>query len=289
MTTAAYTKPERIDLRTRAEYDEKWVQKIVAADPAVLGLGNLALLDQERRQPQGGRLDLLLQEREATNRYEVELQLGPTDESHIIRTIEYWDVERRRFPQYDHCAVLVAEQVTSRFLNVISLFNGALPLIAIQMQAFAVGEHVTLVFTTVLDKMVRGLADEDEATAPTDRADWEAQSSKKVVSLVDDLLDLIRQFDESLELKYTKFYIGLARHGRPFNVVKFRPRKNHIILELQIPKDNALDKKIDETDLETLDHRRGMYRLRVTKEDIAANADFLTKLMNMAHARRTGP
>ena len=30
---------------------------------------------------------------------------------------EYWDIERRRYPQYDHCAVLIAEDITSRFLN----------------------------------------------------------------------------------------------------------------------------------------------------------------------------
>jgi hypothetical protein len=35
-------------------------------------------------------------------RYEVELQLGRSDESHIIGTIEYWDLERKpktTFPQ----------------------------------------------------------------------------------------------------------------------------------------------------------------------------------------------
>ncbi len=65
-------------------------------------------------------LDLLLQDPDTNRRYEVELQLGPTDESHIIRTIECWDIERKRYPQYDHCAVIVAEDITSRFLNVIS-------------------------------------------------------------------------------------------------------------------------------------------------------------------------
>ncbi len=38
-----------------------------------------------------GRLDLLLQDANQ-RRYEVEIQLGATDESHIIRTIEYWDI-----------------------------------------------------------------------------------------------------------------------------------------------------------------------------------------------------
>ena len=63
----------------------------------------------------------------------VEIMLGATDPSHIIRTIEYWDSERKRYPQFDHCAVIVAEEITGRFMNVISLFNGAIPLIALQI------------------------------------------------------------------------------------------------------------------------------------------------------------
>ena len=66
------------------------------------------------------------------------------DESHIIRTIEYWDIERRRYPQYDHIAVIVAEDVTSRFLNVISLFNGSIPLMAIQIKGIEVNGAFTL-------------------------------------------------------------------------------------------------------------------------------------------------
>jgi hypothetical protein len=57
-------------------------------------------------------------------------RLGMTDESHIIRTVEYWDTERRRWPQYEHVAVIVAEEITGRFFNVISLFNGFIPIIA---------------------------------------------------------------------------------------------------------------------------------------------------------------
>jgi hypothetical protein len=34
-------------------------------------------------------LDLLLADQDLTTRYEVEIQLGATDASHIIRTIEY--------------------------------------------------------------------------------------------------------------------------------------------------------------------------------------------------------
>src|SRR3954471_20808464 len=155
-----FVKPERLVLKGHAELNERWVQARIAEDPSLLGLGELVLRDKERMQPRAGRLDLLLQEPEGDRRYEVELQLGNTDESHIIRTIEYWDVERKRYPQYDHCAVIVAEDITARFLNVISMFNGTIPLIAIQMNALRVGDKVALVFTKVLDELRLGRVDE---------------------------------------------------------------------------------------------------------------------------------
>lgn len=57
---------------------------------------------------------------------------------------------------------------------------------AIQMQAYEVGEHITLVFTKVLDEMQRGLVDEDEdaISAPTDRAYWEREKGTPRRSLL---------------------------------------------------------------------------------------------------------
>lgn len=113
----------KLDMRREPGISERWVHERILDDPTVLELGEVDVRDTERRQPSAGRLDLLLQDPELGTRYELELQLGPTDESHIIRTIEYWDNERRRYPQYEHVAVLVAEQITARFFNVISLLN----------------------------------------------------------------------------------------------------------------------------------------------------------------------
>ena len=100
------------------------MQSLIAADPAILGLGDLVLRDKERIQPRAGRLDLLLQDAEK-RRYEVEVQLGPTDEAHIIRTIEYWDIERKRYPQYEHCAVLVSEAPPATARGHLPLVNTA--------------------------------------------------------------------------------------------------------------------------------------------------------------------
>lgn len=286
-----YTAHEKFSLKNHPEFTEKWVQDLIGNDPSILGLGDLVMRDRERIQPRAGRLDLLLQDPETKRRYEVELQLGETDEAHIIRTIEYWEIERKRYPQYDHCAVLIAEDITSRFLNVVSLFNGSIPLIAIQMQALKVAGNVTLVFTTVMDELSRGYVDEDEdaESAPTDRSYWEKRGSKGTVALADQLLALIKDLDPSLELKYNKFYIGLSKGGEPYNFVTFRPKKNFLNFELKMPQSEGVDQEIDDAGLETLDYNKrwGLYRLRLSPEDIKLKANILQDLIKTAYQRRT--
>ena len=135
-----YKKLKTVSLKNHPDYNEVWLQEAIAAEPAILGLGPLILKDRERTHIGAGRLDMLLQGEDGSDRYEVEIQLGASDESHIIRTIEYWDRERKVYPQYEHTAVIVAEDITSRFLNVISLFNGHIPIVAIQVTAVETGD-----------------------------------------------------------------------------------------------------------------------------------------------------
>lgn len=286
----SYLKPERLTLKAHPELNERWVQDRIAEDPSILGLGDLVLRDKERIQPRAGRLDLLLQDLESVRRYEVEIQLGATDETHIIRTIEYWDIERKRYPQYDHCAVLIAENITSRFLNVISLFNGTMPLVAIQMQAIKLGDFTSLVFTTVMDELTRGLVDEDEdaAAAPGDRAYWEKQGTKATVGIADALLDIVHQFDPALALKYNKAYIGLTKDGRPNNFVIFRPLKRGLLLEVKLKQTDDVDGRIDAAGIETLsyDTRWGNYRLRLTQDDPKTHEALLRELIGLARESR---
>lgn len=284
-----FTRSERIYLKLHPELNEKWVQDLIVSDPSILGMGELVLRDKERIQPRAGRLDLLLQDPETKRRYEVEIQLGPTDEAHIIRTIEYWDIERKRYPQYEHCAVIIAEDIISRFLNVVALFNGSIPLIALQMQALKVGNHTTLVFTKVMDELSRGVVDEDEdaEAVPTDRAYWEKRGTKATVQLADELLAITREIDPSLELKYNKFYIGLSKGGQPFNFAIFRPRKSSIIVKL--PRAEEIDTKIDQAGIEALEYatRWGQYRLSLRKNDIVKSRELLKELMQTAYQNRS--
>jgi hypothetical protein len=48
------------------------------------------------------------------------------------------------------------------------------------MNAFQLGENISLLFTTVLDELPLGLIDEDEEVAEvTNRAFWEQRTTKK--------------------------------------------------------------------------------------------------------------
>jgi hypothetical protein len=286
-----FTRSERLSLKLHPNLNENWVQQLIADDPTILGLGELVLRDKERIQPRAGRLDLLLQDPDTKRRYEVEVQLGATDEAHIIRTIEYWDIERKRYPQYEHCAVLVAEDITSRFLNVMALFNGTIPLIALQMQALKVGDHTTLVFTKVMDELSRGLVDEDEdaEAAPTDRAYWESRGTKETVQFADELLKIVRETDPSLELKYNKFYIGLSKEGQPFNFAIFKPRKSAIMAIIFLPRTDELDAKIDQAGIEALDYdaRSEAYRLTLRKDDLTKHRALLKELLQPAYQSRS--
>ena len=144
-----------------------------------------------------------MEDEDADVRYEVEIQLGATDETHIIRTLEYWDIERKRYPGCDHVAVIVAEEITSRFYNVISLFNSAIPLIALKMTAIENQEgSIGVVNTKVLDLAATPQLEEDEPSEQTDRNYWEKQSSKKVLQSIDHTLGLIQQFEPKAQLSY---------------------------------------------------------------------------------------
>ena len=132
-------------------YTESWLQEQIEKDPGILGLGELELVKREKLQSSGGRLDFQLTDPEDNSMYEVEVMLGATDESHIIRTIEYWDLEKRRLPQRQHRAVLVAEKITRRFFNVIQILSLNVPMIAVQVSIVEADGRRMLHFSKVLD------------------------------------------------------------------------------------------------------------------------------------------
>lgn len=277
--------PKYVSLKDHQEIDERWLQERLTQNPELLGLGEVTVRDRERRQPSGGRLDLLLEDREARTRYEVEIQLGAMDESHIVRTIEYWDIEKRRYPQYDHVAVIAAEDVTSRFLNVISLLNGAIPLMAIQLKGVELNGAFTLVATRVIDLVLLGL-DEEDAGPPVGRSYWEDEASTASMQIADRLIEMIQEAYPGVEAKYNKSYIGLTLGGAVRNFVTFRPRKSPVVLtEFGIPQDEDVTVDLEESGLNVMpyDSRFRQYRIQVRQSDLKEHRDFLINLIRRAY------
>lgn len=279
-----YVKAKPISLNASATHNEHWLESRIKDDPGLLGLGDVEVKETQRRQPSAGRLDLLLSNLETRMRYEVEIQLGATDERHIIRTIEYWDIEKSRYPQYDHVAVLAAEDITSRFLNVISLFNKAIPLIAIQIRALEVGDALTLHATTVLDLASLGTDEEDEAGPPTDRAYWLQKASEASISIADQLLSLVNDVQPGMSLKYTKHYIGLARDDVSDNFLILYPKKKNLGANFRIPESDELTALIEDSGMDTgpYDKRDRRYRLRLTTDDVSGQKALLLDLIRRA-------
>lgn len=283
-----YVKASTISLKGHPNFNEKWLQTLISGDPSMLGIGELEVRDVERRQPHAGRLDLLLIDPESHARYEVEIQLGATDESHIIRTIEYWDNERRRYPDREHIAVIVAEDITSRFLNVISLFNRAIPLVAIQLRALQVGSSVTLSATKVLDLTQTADEDEDDDSSRqvTDRAYWDKRAVKPTVALADQLLSVIHSVTgrKELALKYTKYYIGLAEQGVANNFVVMRPTKQDMTVSVRLPRADDMTARLESSSLTTLNYdvAAKSYRLKFSPSGIPQNDPELQDLIQAA-------
>lgn len=281
-------KAEKFYLKDHNDFDEQWLRKVIEDDPSIIGLGELELKEAERIQPKAGRLDILLYDRENEKRYEVEIMLGKVDESHIIRAIEYWDNERKRLPNYEHCAVIVAEDITTRFLNIIGLFNSNIPIIAIQLNALQVNEHVVLDFVKVLDEVTVG-EEEDEVTVKKDRNYWDNKANKESIRAIDDCVEILKEIDTELTLGYTQNYIGLIKRNRPLNFVIFLPKQKFVRIEIRISDKEKWRQRFEEKDFEIIPIKSTARRIkfRLGKADVSKNRDFLKEIFQEAYNERT--
>ena len=192
-------------------HDEYWLRDFIFDDPSVLGLGDLQAVMKEKTQSQGGRLDLLLKDPEDDSMYEVELQLDETDESHIIRTIEYWDNEKRRWPNRSHTAILIAEKITNRFYNVVHLLSMAVPIIGIQATIVEIDGKRGLNFTKVIDSYEE--PEEEEGPQQTYNEKHWADNFPGTLGCVRWYRELLQKYYGEIPTKYFETYISFTVGG----------------------------------------------------------------------------
>ena len=257
--------------------DECWLQEIIYADPERLGLGELVTVRKEKPQVKGGRLDILLKDPVDNTMYEVEVMLGETDPSHIIRAIEYWDNEKRKYPQRQHFAVLIAEAFNRRYFNVIQLLSLNVPMIAIQADLLEVGKEKVLTFTKVLDVYVE--PEDDDDTNPVtentwnDKSSWTLDTAKKH-------LEILKETVKNIELKFTQSYISIVINGKNNYQYDKRTKPNSITWfnVREEEKADAIKKLLEDNEIVFNYNKYKDFSFTIDKNFVTKNADLFRKI-----------
>jgi hypothetical protein len=265
--------------------DEKWLQDQISEDPGILGLGELEIAGREHRQPVGGRIDFLLRDAEAETYYEVEVMLGELDASHIIRTIEYWDIERQRRPSFTHRAVIVAEHITARFFNVLRLLNRAVPMIAVQLSAFPIDSAVVLHPVTVLD-VAEETADASavDQVEQADRAYWEKKAAPASLAIVDKIVSSLGTNAIEPRLTYNRHHIAMGTTG--YNFCWFHPRKTagHCHIEFRATSEtrDATVSSLQDGGIDASPRRTDNVTFSITSKDLEEHAVAIKDVLSRA-------
>jgi hypothetical protein len=181
--------------------------------------------------------------------------------------------------------VIVAEEITSRFFNVIRLLNRAVPLVAIQLSAFKINNDVVLQFIRVLDTSEfnpNGDGEEPESPA-TNRAYWETRTKPEILSVVDACCSLVPTAHGEPQLSYNKSHIALGTSGYLF--CHFFPRKaSHCAIWVKVgaAERQAIIDKLEAAGLEAMSKGKVSIRMNVRIDDIQKHRQALIDLFKKA-------
>lgn len=261
--------------------DEYWLQDIIYENPKILTLGNLVPINKEKKQSSGGRLDILLKDPEQNSMYEVEVMLGETDPSHIIRSIEYWDNEKRKYPQRQHFCVLVAESFDRRYFNVIQLMSLNIPMIAIQADLLEVDGEKILNFSKIIDIYIEPEENEEdikvvnEATWKND-APWVIDNAKKMV-------EILKDDDTNVKIRFTQSYVSLFTEGKNAYWMhkRMKPTSTLAFAVKDDEKAAAIKKLLEDADFSYTFNRYKEFMLNVDLKIIKSNAKLLKEINNV--------
>lgn len=204
---------------------ERHIQDIIAANSKILGLGeklgeDLILVGKEINQKKAGRIDLLFQDKISNKIFEVEIQLGRLDESHLLRAIGYWNIERKKYPHYDHSAVVIAEKITPKMLDLIELLKGIVSVIVLKMTAFEKENGIIcLEFDRIYENKRNDTENDSGSVVKSEYKPFkesaiyfgENRASETAKEIVNKIYGFLREINPSMKIYYTKNYIGFKK------------------------------------------------------------------------------
>lgn len=258
--------------------DEYWLQNIIHEDPKVLGLGNLVSINKEKKQSSGGRLDILLKDPEQNSMFEVEVMLGETDPSHIIRSIEYWDNEKRKYPQRQHFCVLIAESFDRRYFNVIQLMSLNIPMIAIQADLLEVNGENILSFTKIIDIYIEPEESEEDIKV-VNEASW-TNDAPWVNNNAKELVEILKEDSTNIKVGFTQSYISINIDGK--NVYwlhkRMKPTSTLFFSVKDDEKVETIKKLLESKEFIYTYNRYKEFMLNIDAKIIKSNADLLREI-----------
>ncbi|MBI2678482.1 MAG: hypothetical protein HYX28_06845 [Candidatus Koribacter versatilis] len=284
-----YVPCQRLTLRG-AGYDEAWLQRTIMANPSILGLGDLKPVGREVRQHAGGRLDFVFLDPDSQTMFEIEVMLGPTDESHIIRTLEYWDIETRRWPNFEHRAVLVAEEITNRFFNVIWLLNRSVPIIAIKLDTLTVDGKLTLNFTKILDIYETPEGREPDQIAGSSRQAWQEYAGAESFSVFEKCIALLSRDSANPRITYNDGHIAIGGAKRNFAWFTPRKRDKHCMVNIRVGDANTEStlQKLQSLGLDAYRMESDTIRIRLLAVDLDKNQKAVSEALQVGIAEGGG-
>jgi hypothetical protein len=130
--------------------------------------------------------------------------------------------------------VIVAESITARFFNVLRLLNRAVPMIAIKLSAFRIGDSIILHPVTVLDVIEEAdLVDAVDQVEQTDRAYWEKKSNPASLAVMDRIVSSLRTVDVEPRLTYNRHHVAVGTTGHNFCWLHPRKSAGHCHIEFR--------------------------------------------------------
>lgn len=108
-----------------------------------------------------------------------------------------------------------------------------------------------------------------------------------MVSSADGALRVLKEIDSDLELKYNKFYIGMAKYSKPFNFVLFCPKICYLRVEPELQKSDEIKEMLGSAELDVLkyDSRNQRYRIRLSQGDIGDHEPLLKEVLERVYRR----
>ena len=177
----------------------------------------------------------------------------------------------------------MAEEITSRFFNVIRLLNQAIPMIALQLNVLKFGESIFLQFTKVLDVYESVEEVEGAGGEQADRRDWEKKANPASLEAVDRIIALVPSQKGSPRVTFNRWHIAVGTTGR--NFCWLHPRKSlHCHVEIKLAaeqRDEAL-RKLEEAGIAGTPYKRDGIKFKITKKDLELSSGVLRTTLEQA-------